>query len=105
TAFDNPAGRRVAWDFVKANYDALVTKSGPALGSGLVGVVGSACDRDLIGDMTAFFDEKKVSGVERTLRQSLERARNCVGLKERQQAVLHQWLVKRAAAASTSRGQ
>jgi hypothetical protein len=103
TAFGNPAGRRVAWEFVKTNYDALVTKSGPTFGPGLVNVVGFACDRDLISDMTAFFDQQKVSGAERTLQQGLERARNCAGLKERQHAVLHQWIAKRAESLGTTR--
>lgn len=103
TAFGNPAGRRVAWEFVKANYDAVVTKSGPTFGPGLVNVVGFACDRDLISDMAAFFDQKKVPGTERTLQQGLERARNCAGLKERQQAVLHQWLANRAESSGTTR--
>jgi aminopeptidase N len=95
TAFRNPAGRRVAWSFLKPNFDAVVAKAGTMLGSGLVGVVGSACEADLIADMDAFFATKKVPGAERALQQGLERARNCVDLKQRQQDVLHGWLARR----------
>lgn len=95
TAFANPEGRRVAWEFLKPNFDAVVAKSGPAFGYGLVDVVGSACEADLIADMEAFFVAKKVPGAERALQQGLERARRCVDLKQRQQQVLHAWLERR----------
>jgi len=97
-AFGNPAGRRVAWAFLKPNFDAVVTKAGATFGGGVAGVVGTACETDLIADMEAFFTAKKVPGAERTLQQGLERARSCVDLKRRQQDVLHDWLARRATA-------
>jgi aminopeptidase N len=95
TAFENPTGTRVAWEFLKPNYDALVSKAGPMFGTGLVSVVGSACEPEIIANMEAFFAEKKLPGVERSLQQGLERARNCAGLKQRQQRGLHEWLSQR----------
>ena len=95
TAFRNPAGRRVAWEFLKPNFDAVVAKAGTTFGATLVGVVGAACEAALIADMEAFFVAKKVSGAERTLQQGLERARRCVDLRQRQQNVLHGWLERR----------
>jgi aminopeptidase N len=95
TTFGNPAGRRVAWAFLKPNFEAVVAKAGTTFGAGLVGVVGSACEADLIADMEAFFAAKKVAGADRILQQGLERARSCVDLRRRQQDVLHEWLERR----------
>ena len=95
SAFANPAGRRVAWAFLKPNFDAVVAKAGTTFGGGLVGVVGAACEADLIADMEAFFTARRVAGAERTLEQGLERARGCVDLRQHQQDVLHGWLAKR----------
>ena len=92
TTFDNPAGRPVAWALLKLNFDAVVAKAGTTFGAGLVGVVGSVCEADLIADMEAFFAAKKVAGTDRTLQQGQERARSCVDLKRHQQDVLHEWL-------------
>jgi aminopeptidase N len=94
-AFFNPAGRRAAWTFLKPNFDAVLAKAGVTFGPAVVGVVASACEADLVADMDAFFAAKKLPGVERTLQQGLERARYCVELKQRQQDVLHKWLVAR----------
>jgi aminopeptidase N len=95
TTFVNPTGRRVAWAFLKPNYDAVVAKAGTTFGAGLVGVVGIVCEADLIADMEAFFTAKKLAGADRTLQQGLERARNCVDLRQHQQDVLHAWLERR----------
>ena len=97
TAFGHAAGRRVAWEFLKPNFDAVVSKAGTTFGGGFVGVVGTVCEADLIADMEAFFTAKKVPGAERTLQQGLERARSCVDLRQHQQDVLHRWLERRVA--------
>jgi aminopeptidase N len=96
TAFSNPAGTRIAWAFLKQNYETLVAKAGLVLGAGIVGVVGAACEPDLIADMEAYFVAKKVPGAERVFQDGLERARLCVHEKEQQQASLHRWLSARA---------
>jgi aminopeptidase N len=98
TAFGNPAGRRAAWAFLKANFDQVAAKAGMQFGSGFV-VVGAVCEAGLIADMEAFYAAKKVAGAERTLRQGLERARSCVDLQQRQREVLHGWLERRVAGA------
>jgi aminopeptidase N len=98
TAFANPVGRRTAWAFLKPNFDAVLRKAGLTFGGGMVGVIGFACEADLVSDMDAFFQAKNVPGGERRLAQGLERARNCVDLKQREQDVLHAWLARRATA-------
>lgn len=95
TAFGNPAGKRAAWLFLKPNFDEVVAKVGTTFSAGLVGVVGSVCEADLLADMDAFFAAKKVPGAERTLQQGVERARNCIDLKQREQDALHGWLERR----------
>jgi aminopeptidase N/puromycin-sensitive aminopeptidase len=97
TAFGNPAGRRVAWSFLKPNFEAVVAKAGTSFGDGIVGMAGIACEADLIADMDAFFTGKKLPGTERTLAQGLERGRACVDLRRNQQDVLHGWLARRGA--------
>ncbi|HXO19554.1 MAG TPA: ERAP1-like C-terminal domain-containing protein, partial [Thermoanaerobaculia bacterium] len=95
----NPAGQRLAWEFLKAHWPELQTRVVSFGGGGAVGALGSICEAGMGGDVERFFAAHRAPGAERTVRHSLEDIRNCVELKSRQQKPLHDWLQRSAAAA------
>jgi aminopeptidase N len=89
----NPAGARMAWDFVREHWADIEKKLGGYNGSGrLVAATGSFCDPELRAQVTDFFSAHPIPDAERTLRQSLETIRNCIDLKSQQAAPLAAWL-------------
>ena len=79
-----PETRRLAFDFVKKNIDAIEKKvtSGITGGEGnsaLIGVAGSFCDEAGRAEAEAFFGPRaaKYTGGPRTLAQALERIHQC----------------------------
>jgi aminopeptidase N len=89
----NPAGSRLAWDFVRSHWAEIEKALGGGFNSGgLVAATGSFCDSELRGQVKDFFASHKVPVAERTLRQSLERVDNCVDLKSQQSSELASWL-------------
>jgi aminopeptidase N len=92
----NPAGARVAWDFVRAHWAEIEQKMGGYNSSGgLVAATGSFCDPELRTQVTEFFSAHPVPDAERTLQQSLETIRYCVDLKTQQATPLAAWLERR----------
>jgi aminopeptidase N len=88
----NPAGRTLAWDFVKAHWKELQARLGVFGGdTAILEATGSFCDPAMRGDVQAFL-QGKVDGAKRTLQQSLERIDDCVRTRALQQPKLAAWL-------------
>ena len=95
---ENPAGTKVAWDFVRAHWPEI-EKVGGGFTSGEVVVATSVfCDAEMRDEAQDFFATHKVPTAERTLKQSVERMNYCVDLKARQTPQLSSWLERRGAA-------
>lgn len=81
----NPAGRELAWEFLKANWKLLVERHhGGGFGSitrGMAVIVGGLRTLAHFDDAKQFFRTNKVPGIERAVKQSLEKIRSN-----------HQWL-------------
>src|SRR4029077_3006484 len=88
----NPAGQKVAWDFVRQHWPELEKAGGPFASAQVVGATSSFCDAGMRDQVTEFFNEHKVAAAERTYKQSLERINNCVDLKAQQEPQLASWL-------------
>jgi len=88
----NPAGERLAWDFIRQHWPEIEKAGGPFASAEVVGATGSFCDAALGDQVTAFFTAHKVEAFERTYRQSLERIKVCADFKAQQQAQLASWL-------------
>jgi aminopeptidase N/puromycin-sensitive aminopeptidase len=89
---DNPAGQKLAWDFILAHWDAVQKAGGPFASAEIVGATQSFCDAHMRDQVTDFFSAHKIAAAERTYRQSIERINNCVDLKSQQEPQLSSWL-------------
>jgi aminopeptidase N len=88
----NPAGERLAWDFVLAHWDAVQKVGGPFASAQVVGATSSFCDAHMRDQVVDFYAAHKIEAAERTYRQSIERINNCVDLKSQQEPQLASWL-------------
>ena len=88
----NPAGQKLAWDFILAHWDAVQKAGGPFASAEIVGATQSFCDAHMRDQVTDFFSAHKIAAAERTFRQSIERINNCVDLKSQQEPQLSSWL-------------
>jgi alanyl aminopeptidase len=93
--------RRAAFDFVRANYDALVARLPQGEGSPapyFPWVGANLCAADTHGEIEGFFGKRNASllGGPRVLDQVLEVVDQCVALKKSQQASLAAYLESQA---------
>ena len=89
---DNPAGEKLAWDFVRQHWTAVEKSGGPFASAEIVSATDSFCDAGLRDEVADFYAAHKIESAERTYRQSIERINNCVDLKSRQEPQLASWL-------------
>jgi len=92
TVMRNPAGRDLAWDFVRSHWDAIAKAGGPFASAAVVGATSVFCDTGMRDQVTEFFSTHQVAAAERTYKQSIERINNCVDFKSQQQPQLASWL-------------
>src|SRR5262249_4188735 len=88
----NPAGEKLAWDFVRAHWPEIEKAGGPFASAQVIGSTGTFCDAGLKGEVNDFFSAHRVAAGERTFRQSMERISNCIDLKSQQTGQLATWL-------------
>jgi aminopeptidase N len=87
-----PAVRPIAWEYLKAHWDALAEKVTTFGGSGAVSALGGFCSASMRDEVKQFFAAHRAPGAERALQQSLERMNNCIEFKQLQGANLEKWL-------------
>jgi aminopeptidase N len=92
TVMGNPAGEKLAWDFVQSHWDAVQKAGGPFASAQVVGATSVFCSSNMRDQVTDFFAAHKVEAAERTYKQSIERINNCVDLKSQQEPQLASWL-------------
>jgi aminopeptidase N/puromycin-sensitive aminopeptidase len=92
SVMQNPAGTRVAWDFVRGHWTDIEKIGGGFTSGEVVGATSVICDAGMRDEVQDFFSTHKVPTAERTLKQSLERMNYCVDLKSRQVPQLSSWL-------------
>jgi aminopeptidase N/puromycin-sensitive aminopeptidase len=96
----NPAGEKLAWDFVLSHWDAVQKVGGPFASAEVVRAAGSFCDAGMRDQVTDFYSAHKIEAAERTYRQSIERINNCVAVKAQQEPRLESWLGQHSASAA-----
>ena len=94
----NPAGTRVAWDFVRSHWTDIEKVGGGFTSGEVVNATSVICDSGMRDEVQDFFATHKVPTAERTLKQSLERINYCVDLKSQQTPQLALWLERQGAA-------
>ena len=92
SVLDNPAGEKLAWDFIRTHWPELEKAGGPFASAEVVGATSVFCDPGMRDQVTEFFSAHKVAAAERTYKQSIERINNCVELKGEQESNLASWL-------------
>jgi aminopeptidase N len=92
----NPAGTRLAWDFVRAHWSDIEKVGGGFTSGEVVSSTSSFCDAGLRDEVQDFFATHKVPTAERRLKQAIERMNYCVDLKARQTPQLSSWLEQHA---------
>jgi aminopeptidase N len=96
-----PDTQKTAWDFMKSHWDTVVNRAG-GMGEGgprLTFVASAFCDENSIHEVKQFLDEH-VKGAGRPLQQSLDRANDCVRLKQQQAPKLAEYLSGQSATAA-----
>jgi aminopeptidase N len=88
----NPAGEKLAWDFVRAHWNDIVNLGGAFGGGTIVAATASFCDAGMRDEVKDFFATHHAPASERTLKQSVERMNYCVDLKAQQVSQLASWL-------------
>lgn len=96
TMAETPRGGVLAYDFMKANFDALVARAPRDAAAYYPRLAGTFCSAPQRADVEAFFRERagRFEGGPRILAQTLERIQLCAALKERQQNQLSIFLRK-----------
>jgi aminopeptidase N/puromycin-sensitive aminopeptidase len=88
----NPAGTKLAWDFVRAHWSEIANLGGAFGGGMIVENTSSFCDAGMRDEVKDFFTTHHAPASERALKQSLERINYCVDLKAQQGTQLASWL-------------
>jgi aminopeptidase N len=96
---NNPAGEKLAWDFVRQHWPAIEKSGGPFASAEVIGATDSFCDATMRDEVAAFYSAHKIEAAERTYRQAIERINNCVDLKSQQEPQLASWLEQHGATA------
>ena len=94
----NPAGEKLAWEFIQSHWDAVQKAGGPFASAQVVSATSSFCDAEMRDQVTNFFAAHRIEAAERTYKQSIERINNCVDLRSQQQPQLSSWLGQHGAA-------
>jgi alanyl aminopeptidase len=81
---DDPRNRRMVYDFVKQNHDALLQRLPKDSARGLVLVASAQCDASIQADAAAFFEKRmaELPGGPRLYAQSMEQLDLCVKQRE-----------------------
>ncbi len=93
----NPAGRELAWTFVKTHWAELEKKLSIWGGAGIVYSASSFCEAVDRDEVKQFFTAHPVPAAERALRQTLEAINYCADLRSQQAVNLASWLSRAGA--------
>ncbi len=97
---NNPAGEKLAWNFVLTHWDAVQKAGGVFSSAEIVGSTDSFCDAHMRDEVVEFFKAHRIEAGERTYRQSIEQINNCIELKSQQEPQLASWLGHHGTAAA-----
>jgi aminopeptidase N len=94
----NPAGAKLAWDFVRMHWPEIEKVGGGFTSAEVVAATGVFCDTEMHDQVRNFFVQHDVPTAERTLKLSLESIHNCTDLKSQQTPELSTWLQQKGSA-------
>ncbi|HVE72415.1 MAG TPA: M1 family metallopeptidase [Thermoanaerobaculia bacterium] len=94
---DDAAEREDLYQWITANYDALMKKLPPTFSSGMA-FVASGCEPDRVVRAKKFFEEKKIQGTERQMARVAEAVNECASLRAREIEAVTRYLTSGAGA-------
>ena len=94
---DNAADRDDLFQWVTANYDALMKKLPPTF-TGSMSFIAGGCEPERVERMRQFFAEKKVAGTERSMARVAEQVNDCAALRARELESVTRYLAAAPAA-------
>ena len=96
SALGTDAGRAVLWDFVKANFDAIIARMPRETTGGIPYVASGFCDAAQEKDAKAFLGGRveKLPGGTRNLAQTLEGIQLCIAARTAQEPSVGEFLKK-----------
>ena len=87
-----PVTRKLAWSFIKDNWQKVQAELTTSMGQILVGSTGAFCSAEARSDVQSFFATHKVAASETPLNQAVERINGCIALRAAQEPKLKSWL-------------
>ena len=96
SALDTDPGRAALWDFVKANFDAIIARMPRETTGGITYVASGFCDAEREKDAKAFLGGRvgKLPGGPRNLAQTLEGIQLCIASRAVQEPGVREFLSK-----------
>ncbi len=88
---DTEEDREDLYQWITANYDAIVKKLPPMAGASMP-FIASGCDTGRVERARKFFAERKTEGTERTLARVSEQVNECAALRAREMAAVMKFL-------------
>ena len=88
---DDEAEREDLYQWITAHYDALMKKLPPTFTSNMAFVAGG-CEPDRVERARRFFEEKKVTGIDRQMARVAESVNECASLRARELAAITEYL-------------
>jgi aminopeptidase N/puromycin-sensitive aminopeptidase len=96
SALNNNATREVAWKYIQANWQKVLSQLTASSGSRLVSATGSFCTAEDRDQVKSYFAAHPVPSSDRSLKHALEHIDGCIELRSLQGPKLQQWLAAQA---------
>ena len=97
----NPAGRQLAWDFIRQHWTEVEAKMSNYSEASMVNATAVFCDTAKRDEVQQFFTEHKIPAAERELKLALEQINACIDIRTSQQPLLQSWLQQNGPAVAT----
>ena len=99
----NPAGRQVAWDFIRQHWPEVDAKLSNYTDASMVSITGVFCDTAKRDEVQQFFTEHKIPAAERELKLTIEQINACTDVRQHQQPLLQSWLQQHGPSVASNR--
>ena len=101
----NPAGRQVAWDFIRRHWPEVDAKLSNYTDASMVSITGVFCDTAKRDEVQQFFTEHKIPAAERELKLTIEQINACTDVRQHQQPLLQSWLQQHGPSVASNRSE
>jgi aminopeptidase N/puromycin-sensitive aminopeptidase len=97
----NGAGGKIAWEFVRTNFQQIKAKSSVWSAAFMLFSAGNLCSTQANEELQQFYQQVHLPAAERGVKQAVERNADCARFRDKQQPALAQFLQKNAGGTAT----